>query len=563
MISNGKIVKLLNLSSSLLELHDENPFKIQALQKAISVLDKTSIKLATLSTSELVSKIGVSKGMAEKVVEIVLNGTTNELIELLSKTPEGLTQLFDIKGLGAKKVKLLWKEANIVTLEQLQLACETNQLASIKGFGEKTQSSVLENIYFLKEQEGKLHFSDAEVIAFDLQHQFATLFQTEVIISGQIARKNETISKITFLTDFAAHLVQEKLENIDQLIHNQTTSSPFRWVGTEKANGIEIEIITINKDKLVNTDFVLKADGEFLNYNLPNQKSLYQFVIGNKFKNEEEIFEKLNWQYVPAEYRESYKAAQQGAQKQVPNLVKLEDLKGNLHNHSTYSDGENTLEEMANACKNFGFEYFGIADHSKAAYWAGGLDEERVAAQQKEIEALNQKFDGFKVFKGIEADILNDGSLDYDPETLKTFDYVVASVHQNLDMDADKANARLIKAIENPFTTILGHLTGRLLLKRKGYPVNHSYIIDACAANKVVIELNASPWRLDMDWRFIDEAMNKGVLISINPDAHNTADLMDVVYGTHVARKGGLTKEFTLNALSLTEIEKYFAEKKG
>ena len=279
---------------------------------------------------------------------------------------------------------------------------------------------------------------------------------------------------------------------------------------------------------------------------------------------EEEVFKNLGWQFVVPEQREFIATAEKAKLNTLPKLVELADIKGIVHNHSTYSDGKNTLSEMANYCKNMGMQYFGIADHSKAAYWAGGLDEEKVLQQHDEIDKLNTVFgNDFKVFKGIESDILADGSLDYDQEFLKRFDYVVASVHQNLDMSEEKANQRLLKAIENPHTTMLGHPTGRLLLRRNGYPINHKMIIEACAANNVIMELNADSWRLDMDWRWIYYCMDKGVKISINPDAHNTASLHYIYYGICVARKGGLTPEFLFNGLNLNEMDTYFKWKKG
>jgi DNA polymerase (family 10) len=247
----------------------------------------------------------------------------------------------------------------------------------------------------------------------------------------------------------------------------------------------------------------------------------------------------------------------------LKDVVEYKHLKGILHNHSTYSDGKNTLEEMALYCKELGFEYLGISDHSKSAFYANGLYEEKVRKQQEEVDRLNKKLAPFRIFKGIESDILHDGSLDYDAPVLASFDFIVASVHSGLKMDEQKATQRLVRAVENPYTTILGHPTGRLLLRREGYPINHKKVIDACAANGVVIEINANPWRLDMDWHWVPYALEKGVMISINPDAHQRDGYHDMVYGLHVARKGGLLRHMTFNALSAEEIEHYFIKKKS
>jgi DNA polymerase (family 10) len=267
--------------------------------------------------------------------------------------------------------------------------------------------------------------------------------------------------------------------------------------------------------------------------------------------------------FIIPELREGYNEVELAIKHQLPNLIVNEDLKGTLHNHSTWSDGVHSVEEMALYCRDeMKLEYLGISDHSKTAVYAKGLSIEKVLQQQEEIENLNKKLAPFKIFKGIESDILSDGSLDYPEEILKRFDFVVASVHYAMKMDEEKATNRLIKAIENPYTTILGHPSGRLLLSRSGYPLNFEKIIDACAANKVVIEINANPLRLDLDWRWHRYALEKGVLLSINPDAHRTEGLLDMQYGINVARKGGLTKIDCLNAFSLQEIESLFNSKK-
>jgi len=280
-------------------------------------------------------------------------------------------------------------------------------------------------------------------------------------------------------------------------------------------------------------------------------------------KTEAEIYALAGLDYIEPELREGQNELDWAAKKQLPKLIGLTDLKGSLHNHSTWSDGVNTLEEMALYCKNeLKIDYLGMCDHSKSAFYANGLNEIRVAAQHREIDALNEKLAPFKIFKGIESDILYDGSLDYADEVLASFDFVVASVHSVLKMTEEKATERLLKAIENPYTTILGHPTGRLLLSRSAYPINHKKVIDACAANKVVIEINANPLRLDLDWRWHQYALEKGVLLAINPDAHRTEGFLDMHYGVLVGRKGGLTAKNCLNAFSLAEIDTFFKNSK-
>ncbi|MBA3972450.1 MAG: DNA polymerase/3'-5' exonuclease PolX, partial [Bacteroidetes bacterium] len=284
--------------------------------------------------------------------------------------------------------------------------------------------------------------------------------------------------------------------------------------------------------------------------------------IPANYHSEEEIFASIKMQYIQPELREGRTEVSLAQGNKIPELIEMKDLRGILHNHSTYSDGMNTLADMAIYCKELGYEYLGICDHSQSAFYAEGLKPDRVLAQHAEIEELNKKLFPFKIFKGIESDILNDGSLDYSEDILKTFDFIVASVHSNLKMNEEKATTRLIKAIENPYTTILGHPTGRLLLSRAGYPIDHKKVIDACAANGVIIELNAHPYRLDIDWRWIPYCLEKGVKISINPDAHEKSGYHDMYYGTCVARKGMLTKDMCFNSLSLNELERFFSNRK-
>jgi len=286
-------------------------------------------------------------------------------------------------------------------------------------------------------------------------------------------------------------------------------------------------------------------------------------VISEKsLQDETEGYRELGLPFIPPELREGVFEYAWASDNQMPSLVEYSDLKGILHNHSSYSDGKQTLREMAVHCKELGFEYFGISDHSKTAIYANGLEEDRIKKQHQEIDQLNQELAPFKIFKGIESDILLDGSLDYNPEILETFDFVVASIHSSFSMDSEKTTSRLLNTIRNPYTTILGHLTGRLLLKRDGYPLDHKAIIDACAEHQVIIEINANPLRLDLDWRWVPYAMEKQVLITINPDAHNKKDLELMYYGVCAGRKGGLTKAYTLNCLNLFQIDEYFKTRK-
>jgi DNA polymerase (family 10) len=324
-------------------------------------------------------------------------------------------------------------------------------------------------------------------------------------------------------------------------------------------NGLQVEIICVDKADYYKALFEQTGDDEHVTAVLAKAVD----TIGEP-GDEETIYKKAGMTFMPPELREGTTFIAKAETNALPELIVYDDLKGSLHNHSTWSDGINTVEEMALYCRDeLKLQYLGMCDHSKSAFYAKGLSIEQVINQQEEIDHLNKKLGGFRIFKGIESDILYDGSLDYPDEILKRFDFIVASVHSILKMDEEKATSRLIKAIENPYTTILGHPTGRLLLSRGGYPINYKKVIDACADNGVVIEINANPLRLDLDWRWHQYALSKGVWLSINPDAHRKEGFLDMHYGILAARKGGLYKEKCLNTLSVNEIDDFFKQKKG
>jgi DNA polymerase (family 10) len=532
MITTEDIADGLEITAKLMELHDENPFKVKAISTAAYKLGKTRLDLNNQTVEELTKVEGISKSLAEKIIEFTTTGTTKELHDLIAKTPSGVIEMLGIKGLGPKKVRQLWRELELESVTDLLYACHENRLIELKGFGEKTQNTIIQNIEFKIKNTGWFHYAYAEKIGQPIID--AIKQQTDLVsFTGAMYRRCEVIEEIDIL-------VGDESIDLDEFV----------------SETIPLNFIQCNSNvfyrKLVETSST-KEHLESINF---------KALATKKYDNEESVYSNLSIQYCEPELREGLFELEKAKNNQLPKLIELTDLKGILHNHSTYSDGMNTLEEMAVYCKELGYQYLGICDHSKTASYAGGLKVETVLLQQQEIEKLNKQLFPFKIFKGIESDILGNGDLDYEEDILKTFDFIVASVHANLKMDEEKANARLIKAIENPYTTILGHPTGRLLLGRPGYPINHKKIIDACAANKVVIELNAHPYRLDIDWRWIPYCLEKGVMISINPDAHQLKGYHDMRYGTYVARKGLLTKDNCLNATDLNTFENYLSTKK-
>jgi DNA polymerase (family X) len=534
-MSTEEIAEALDLTAKLMELHDENTFKAKSITNAAFRLSKTNPDLQGKSKEEIEKIEGIGKSIAAKITELLETGTTKELEKLLEKTPEGVIEMMGVKGIGPKKVRALWKEMEIESIGELLYACNENRLVDLKGFGKKTQEAIKQSIEFKQSNTGKALYGRIIRDAEELLSEIKKELKTELVsLTGDLHRKSEIIEKIEILIGGTEQISEEKFrEKIRLPIHFTYCSADDFFFELVKTSATEKHFDTLN---------IVSSKGK-------------------KFGSEEEVYSSMGLPYIVPELREGLYEFESIKNNKSADLVEYKDLKGIMHNHSTYSDGVHTLAEMATRCRDMGYEYFGIADHSQTAVYANGLQPETILKQQEEIDKLNDKLSPFRIFKGIESDILNDGSLDYDDEILQTFDYVVASIHSNLKMDETKAMSRLIKAIENPYTTILGHPTGRLLLSRPGYPIDHKKIIDACAANGVVIELNAHPHRLDIDWRWIPYCMEKNVMVSINPDAHHMDGFHDMYYGLCAARKGLLTKEMCFNALSLQEMENYLSER--
>ena len=563
-MDNKNIRRAFKLMASLMELHDENAFKIRGYQNAVAALERVDAPMAGMTEKELESYEGVGKSIAAKIVELNQSGSFADLNKLLEITPPGVVEMLNIKGFGPKKIHAIWKDLGIENTTDLLQACENDEIAKLKGFGAKTQETLKNALLFTDQNKGKLLWAEAEIPAENLKQLLQETLQTDKIeLVGEFRRKLEIIDllQLVIATENPVK-TQEQINQIHALQQDEKLSGPFAWRGTLGETGLKVELKLVPEAQFVNEVFKNSAHDLHLGLPYNGSETLYQLLKKVSFKTEAEIYEKAGLPFIEPELREGLNELQQAAENKLPKLLEDADLKGILHNHSTYSDGANTLEQMAVFCKEAGYQYLGMCDHSKSAFYANGLQEGRVVLQQKEIDELNQKLAPFKIFKGIESDILNDGSLDYDESILKTFDFVVASVHSTLNMTQEKATQRLITAIQNPYTTILGHPTGRLLLRREGYPIDQQAVIDACAENGVIIEINANPWRLDLDWRWVHYALEKGVMLSINPDAHSTNGYADMRYGVLMGRKGGLSAEMTFNAKSREEVEAYFLQRK-
>jgi DNA polymerase (family 10) len=555
-MENKIIVRTLRLLSSLLELHNENPFKVKSVANAAFKVDKLPYPIYTRSLAEMEQVDGLGKSIAGKIHELIQTDSIQELAELIKLTPPGIIEMMQIKGIGPKKILVIWKDLGIDTVGELYYACNENRLIEAKGFGLKTQEEIKQKIEFNMASNGRFLYAKVENLAEELLNLAKKEFNTEhIYITGQYRRKCEIIDSIDFLV-----LGQASEEIKERLILNGLENAELndQEIKCNTESGLSIYFSFCNSEELGKKLIIKTGSEEHIN-------SIFS-ILGEadlKDKSEKQIYEVAGLSFIEPELREGTNEIELAKSNKLPKLIEYADLKGSLHNHSTWSDGIHTLEEMSSYCRNeLNLEYFGICDHSKSAFYANGLSELRVAAQHREIDELNIKLAPFKIFKGIESDILYDGSLDYSDEVLSSFDFVVASVHSILNMTEEKATERLIKAIENPYTTILGHPTGRLLLSRSGYPINHKKVIDACAANNVIIEINANPLRLDLDWRWHQYAISNGVLLSINPDAHRVEGHLDMKYGTLIARKGGISKLNCLNAMNLEQICRVFEQQK-
>jgi DNA polymerase (family 10) len=559
-MENKAISRTFRLLSQLMELQQENSFKIKTIANAAIKIDKLPFPISSKSLAEISQIDGLGKSTAAKVWELLDTGKLSDIERISAEIPEGIIEMLSLKGIGPKKILTIWKDLGIENLGELYYACNENRLIEAKGFGAKTQDEVKRLIEFNMAGMGKFLYAQAEPLANELREVLSlwlsNLQEGALIeIAGDYRRYCEIVEDLTFVLGVNdPALVAKQILGYSPLTFTLSEEGIFI---ADSPFGLKIKLHIVAADEYFLRLFMLTGSAEHV-------AAVLDLAGRGPFTTEAAIYEKAGLDFVVPELREGTDVLGLAKDKRLPALITYADLKGSLHNHSTWSDGVHSLEDMALYCRDeLSLSYLGICDHSKSAFYAKGLYESRVEAQHREIDELNSKLGPLKIFKGIESDILNDGALDYSDEVLRSFDFVVASVHSNLRMDEQKATARLIKAIENPYTTILGHPTGRLLLSRKGYEIDYAKVIDACAANQVVIEINANPLRLDLDWRWHHYALEKGVLLSINPDAHRMEKFRDMHYGVYVGRKGGLEAKRCLNAFSLEDISTYFESRKA
>jgi DNA polymerase (family 10) len=560
-MNTGQIAQILDAIARLLVFKDENPFKIRAYQNAARAIDSLTSDISTLVAEKKLSEIpGIGKAIEEKISQLVMTGKLDYYEELRREIPEGVVAMCEIPSVGPKKARQVWKELGITTIEALRKACLEKKLSALKGFGEKTQAKILQGIDFHQQHAGQYLLSDAMPVARRL---LAYLKECRTVhrvsIAGSLRRWKETVKDIDLLasaTDASQvmdHFV--KAEGVSEIIGRGDTKTSVRL-----ASGIQVDlrVVTDGQFPYALAYFTGSKEHNVAVRQAAQKKGLkvneYGIFDGSTLiecKDEIGFYRALGFPYLPPEMRENTGELYYNA---IPQLVELQSLQGVFHTHSTWSDGTAEIEAMAEKARSMGLRYMGLSDHSKAASYANGMDETRLTQQMNEIDKLNRKWTDFRILKGLECDILPNGDLDLTPEILGKLEFVIGSVHSRFDMAEKEMTDRICKAIANEHFDILGHATGRLLLSREGYKLDLGRVLETAKKHRKIVELNAYPNRLDLDWIHCRRAKELGVMLSINPDAHSTADLENIEYGVATARRAWLEKKDILNTRDLNEV---------
>ena len=581
MVTKEQTIALLEAISRLLELKGENPFKIRAYTNAARALETFSGNFPDLVAEKHLEELeGIGSAIAKKIEEFVTTGKLGYYDELRGGFPDSLSELFELQGLGAKKIKILWETLKVQSIADLEAACRDGRLAELPGFGEKTAGNLLRSIERREKHSGRHLLSEAtEMMEQILEHFRDHPDVSQIGSAGSLRRSKETIGDLDVLiatknpksiTEFFVTFplierVLAKGETKTSVLLKNGMQSDLRVVANHEF-AFALAYFTGSKEHNVALRGRALRNGWTLNeYRLgpePTAKQPPKPIP--EINTEEDLYAALGLDFVVPELREATGEIEAAEAGKLPKLIELSNLRGTFHAHTSATDGRNTLAEMAAGARDLGMRYLGMSDHSKSSFQAHGLSEEKLFQQVKAIQELNAGFDGeFWIFTGVECDILRDGTLDFSDEILSQLDFVVASVHNALSIPEKAMTDRMIRAMENPYVTMLGHPTGRLLLSREPYKVDLNEIVKAAAATKTIIELNANPRRLDMDWRLWRHAKELGVLCSINPDAHSMAGFQDLWFGVQAARKGWLSREDVINCLPRHEVAKVLKRKRG
>jgi DNA polymerase (family 10) len=572
-LTKNDVARILDDVSVMLEITGANPFRSRAFYNAARALEELTADLRELVESkELLEVRGIGKSIFGDIQSLFATGSFALYDELRGQVPAGVLEMLRVSGIGPKKVKLIYDTLGVDSVEALERAGREGKLAVLPGFGEKTQLNVLRAIARMRTYEDRFLYSDAFADASEIYDAVrAVPGVRHHLLGGSLRRRRETIGDVDILV--TADESERVMEAFTTLPRVATVVSK----GTTRSSvildtGIHVDLRVVKDEEFAfashyftgskahNTE--VRARAKKLGYKL-NEYGLFDADDRpTPCKDEPALFAVLGMDYIPPELREHTGEIEAAAAHALPRLLEERDVRGVFHCHTTYSDGHATLREMAEAARALGHQYIGIADHSRTAVYASGLSIEKVERQREEIARLNEALAPFTIFHGIESDILPDGSLDYPDEVLARFDYVVASIHGQFGLTETQMTKRIVRAMENPFTTMLGHPTGRVLLAREGYPVNIQALIDAAAANDGLIEINAYPNRLDLDWRYVKSAKEDGVMLAINPDAHHTEHIAFFRYGVGVARKGWLEKKDVLNSRTAAQVGKFFGARK-
>ena len=569
-----KIVTILNQIALILEIKGENAFKIRAYKNGSEIIENYGDDIIQVTKDGKLGELkGIGKALASKIEEIVETGKLTYLDELKLEFPDTFFDLFEISNLGPKKIKKLYDNLQIDSIDKLEASCKNNEISKISGFGKKSVEAILESISFRKSNSKFFRTGDIAPIAESILEFLRQLPQTsQAEIAGSYRRGKEIVHDIDFIvaTKLPVEIINEftMMPEVAQVILKGKTKSSVRL-----NNGLQCDLRAVKNSEFpfaLNYFTGSKAHNvKMRSLAIKNGYSLNEYALNSKTKTNEDVindesdlYKALGLSFIHPALREDQGEVESAKDASLPNLIQIENLKGTFHNHTTASDGKNSLSEMAEAATDLGLQYLGISDHSKSSVQANGLNDEELLQQVKEIKDFNDRNNNeLTIFSGVECDILKDGSLDYNESVLSQLDYCIASVHSSFSMTENEMTKRVIKAIESPHVTMIGHLTGRLLLLRKPYDINVSKIIDACAKNNTIIEINANPRRLDMDWRWWKKAKDKGVKCSINPDAHKIEHFQYLHFGVNIAQKGWLESSDVVNCLPVDEIKKLLKQK--